>query len=80
MLLMFSCAAFAEPRKAGVEALITAVGAKADPSIVNEPFSVDFTPDGTMYGVEFTKANRSGANQSDHFPMVRSGLMTRAQR
>ncbi len=58
VLLTCSFVAMAEAPTAGVEALVTAVGAKADPSIVNEPFSIDFTPDGTMYGVEFTKANR----------------------
>src|SRR5580704_6512272 len=44
--------------KSGVEVLFSAVGEKSSPSLVNEPFSVDFAADGTIYGVEFTKANR----------------------
>ena len=52
--------AAALPAAAEVEVLVSGppAGAKGDPAMVNEPFSVDFTKDGTGYGVEFTKANR----------------------
>lgn len=48
------------PARAEVEVYVSGppAGAKGDPAMVNEPFSVDFTQDGTGYGVEFTKANR----------------------
>jgi hypothetical protein len=57
MLLALAAAGSA---MAQVEVLVSGgpAGAKGDPALVNEPFSVDFTQDGTGYGVEFTKANR----------------------
>lgn len=43
---------------AAVEVVTGGGSGNSDPTFVNEPFSVEFATDGTLYGVEFTKGNR----------------------